>query len=96
MMKCRLCGNDRKIIKLGCCNSCYTYNVKKVYSLKNDARFRIDTQQEMIMEFLANPRISKKELAEKYCITERDVYYALKRFCEVHYVRRDDESVVLL
>lgn len=94
-MQCKLCGKERKIVKFGCCNSCYMYNVKKIYSLKEDAKFIVTSQQELIQEFLENQKISKKELAKKYCITERDVYYAIKRFCDVHYVKRDDESFIL-
>ena len=52
-MKCRLCGAERNIFKLGCCKSCYTYNVVKRYKLKEDVNFRVNSQQEMIEEFLA-------------------------------------------
>ena len=94
-MECKLCGKEKLIYKLGCCKKCYNYNIMKVYRKRDYARVRIDTQEELIEEFLKNQRVSKKYLAEKYCISEREVYHIIEKFCEFDYVRRDNHEIIL-
>ena len=94
-MSCRLCGKDKLIYKLGCCKRCYDNNVMKVYHRRNYARVRVDTQQELIEEFLNNQKVSKNYLAEKYCISLREVYHIIDKFCEFDYVRRDNNEIIL-
>lgn len=93
-MSCKLCGKDKLIYKLGCCKSCYNFNIIKVYKKRDYARVRVDTQEELIEEFLNNQRVSKKYLAEKYCISEREVYHIIQKFCDFDYVRRDTKEII--
>ena len=96
MDECKLCGKLRVIYKLGCCKSCYTYHLIKKYKLKDDVNFHINSQKEMIEEFLANPTIkTKKELADKYCMTIRNIDYAINMYCDKYYVRRDNENIII-
>jgi len=67
----------------------------KVYHRRNYARVRVDTQQELIEEFLNNQKVSKNYLAEKYCISLREVYHIIDKFCEFDYVRRDNNEIIL-
>lgn len=94
-MNCQLCGKERKIYKIGCCKSCYTYNVVKVYKLKDGTKFGVNSQKEMIEEFLENPNVPKSYLAEKYCITVRNIDYAIAMHCDKLYVRRDNKDIIL-
>lgn len=94
-MICKLCGKEKAIFKLGCCQSCYKYNVKKIYRMKDCAKFHINSQERMIREFLDNQNLSKEYLAEKYGISIQAVYLALRQYCDVFYVRKDKQEIVL-
>lgn len=95
MAICKLCGKERNIYRFDCCKTCYLFNTKKVYKLKDNARFHVNSQERMIREFLDNQNLSKQYLAEKYCITIQAVYLALKKYCDVFYVRKDKPDFII-
>lgn len=95
MAVCKLCGKERNEYKFGCCKTCYLFNVKKVYKLKEDVRFHINSQERMIREFLENQNVSKQYLADKYCISIQAVYLALRQYCDVLYVRKDKPEFIV-
>lgn len=94
-MKCQLCGKERLIYKIGVCQTCYRCNIVKRYTLKDGIRFGVKSKKEMILEFIENPNIPKDYLAKKYCVTIRNIDYAIARCCDKHYVRRDNENITI-
>ena len=93
-MQCKLCGKEREIFKIGCCKSCYRYNIIEHYSLKPYAKFRIDSSEKLVKEFLENQNVDKNYLADKYCVSLRNVYYAIRQYCDKSYVRRDTGEII--
>ncbi len=91
MAICKLCGKERKMFKFVCCQTCYVFGVEKRYTLKDNVKYRIDSQIEMIEEFLANQKMDKKLLAQKYGVSLVDVYYNIKKYCDVYYARKENK-----
>lgn len=90
MAICKLCGKERVMFKFGCCQTCYVLSVEKRYKLKDNIKYRVDSQIEMVEEFLANQKMPKIELAKKYGVSLVDVYYNIKKYCDVFYVRKEN------
>jgi len=78
--KCKCCNKKIKIYKQGYCKSCYYLMLQDVYLLKPGAKFQTDKQYNLIKEFLMNPKTDKKELALKYGISLRTVFYTINKF----------------
>lgn len=77
---CEYCGKEAVIFKLGYCKSCYQLMLKDEYLLNPNVKFTNTSQKDLVFEFLENPLIDKKELAKKYNIAIRTVYYTIKRY----------------
>lgn len=77
---CEYCHKELFIFKLGYCKSCYNLMLKDTYILNPKYKFRNDSQKELVLEFLKNPSIDKHELAKKYNIAMRTVYYTIHRY----------------
>ena len=78
--KCVYCGKENMIYKLGYCRLCYNLMLKSKYILNPNAKFYSNSQKDLVFEFLNNPNIDKKVLADKYNISIRTVYYVIKKF----------------
>ena len=79
---CAYCGKKNLIYKLGYCKPCYTLILRDKYVLKPNSKFRVDSEEEMIMYFLNHPEISKKALAKKFKVAISTVYYNIKKYTE--------------
>lgn len=77
---CEYCGKELVIFKEGFCKSCYKLMLKDVYYLNPCAKFINTSQKDLVFEFLKNPNVDKKELAKKYNIAIRTVYYTINRY----------------
>lgn len=77
---CEYCGKELFIYKQGYCKSCYKLMLKDEYLLNPNAKFTSTSQKDLVFDFLKNPRIDKKELAKKYGIAMRTVYYTINKY----------------
>lgn len=78
--KCKYCGKKNKIYKFGYCRICYNLILDDAYFLKPGVNFVSKSKKELVMEFLENPNVDKKELAQKYGISLRTVFYTINKF----------------
>lgn len=77
---CEYCHKELFIFKLGYCKSCYNLMLKETYILNPKSKFRRDSQKELVFEFLKNPKVDKGDLAKKYNIAIRTVYYTIQKY----------------
>lgn len=80
MEVCKYCGKENIIYKLGYCVQCYKIMLKNKYILNPNSNFNNAKEKELIDYFLENPETPKKDLAKKFELPIRNIYYYIKKY----------------
>ena len=80
MEVCKYCGKENIIYKFGYCVQCYKIMLKNKYILNPNSNFNNAKEKELIDYFLENPETSKKDLAKKFELPIRNVYYYIQKY----------------
>lgn len=78
--KCKYCQKENKIYKEGYCYTCYRVVLKDKYVLNPNKDFKTPNQKEIVYYFLANPNVSRKEIAKIFKTPLSTVNYTIHRF----------------
>lgn len=77
--KCKCCGKENKIYKLGYCTTCYNLILSNKYVLNPETKFISKNSRDMIEYFLDHPNIDKEKLAKMFNVSVSTVYANIKK-----------------